>query len=357
MQLKVIDVSTWQPGIDWAKVKPQIDGAILRTGYGGDYPGQQDDTFEYNARECTRLGIPFGVYHYSYADSDEKARNEAAHILRLIKPYKLYYPVYLDLEEEKNSIRSFAPRACSIIGEIIEKAGYWFGVYANLNWWENYLVGVDKYTKWVAQYNNVCQYPKKHDIWQYSSTGKVSGIQGNVDMNICYRGFPAEIDVVKPSEPPINKGYKVMVTPSDGLNCRSGAGTGYDIVTAYPCGTELTITQEKAGWGRTDKGWVYLVYTKDAGESSSFPPARPVYSTGTYKVEADVLNVRKGPGTDYDRLPYSSLSANARSQIHNLAGYAANGYVKGMICDVSAVSGSWGRTPSGWINLDYTLKI
>ena len=81
------------------------------------------------------------------------------------------------------------------------------------------------------RYNNVCEYQKPYDIWQYSKYGSVNGINGNVDMDICYRNFPAEIGVVKPSEPPINKSYKVMVTPSDGLNCRSGAGTGYGIVT------------------------------------------------------------------------------------------------------------------------------
>ena len=327
MELKVIDVSTYQPNINWAKVKPQIDGAILRTGYGGDYPGQQDDTFEYNARECTRLGIPFGVYHYSYADTEEKARNEAAHILRLIKPYKLSYPVYLDLEEEKVSIRSFAPRACSIIGEIIEKAGYWFGVYANLNWWENYLVGVDKYTKWVAQYNNVCEYQKPYDIWQYSKYGSVNGINGNVDMDICYRNFPAEIGVVKPSEPSSNKSYKVMVTPSDGLNCRSGAGTGHDIVTAYPCGTELTITEEKAGWGRTDKGWVSLEYTRKSG---SFAP---------YKVQVTAyngLNCRTGPGTG-----------------HNVV----TAYPEGTALTITAEQNGWGKTADGWVCLEYVCRI
>ena len=326
MELKIIDVSTWQPNINWAKVKHQIDGAILRTGYGGDYPGQQDDTFEYNARECTRLGIPFGVYHYSYADTEAKARNEAAHILRLIKPYKLSYPVYLDLEEEKDSIRSFAAKACGIVGDIIEKAGYMFGVYANLNWWENYLVGVDAYTKWVAQYNNVCEYGK-HDIWQYSSTGKVSGIQGNVDMNICYRDFPAELGNVKPSAPPINKTYKVMVTPSGGLNCRSGAGTGYDIVTAYPCGTELTITEEKAGWGRTDKGWVSLEYTRKSG---CFAP---------YKVQVtayDGLNCRTGPGTGHS---------------------VATAYPEGTTLTITAEQNGWGKTTDGWVCLAYTSKI
>ena len=164
---------------------------------------------------------------------------------------------------------------------------------------------------------------------------------------------------VKPSKPPINKAYKVIVTPSDGLNCRSGAGTGHSIVTAYPCGAELTITEEKDGWGKTDKGWVCLQYTKPNSSAPVVPPPPPSskYTTGTYKVTADVLNVRTGAGTNYDWISFNNLSDNARSQIRSLSGSAANGYVKGMICDISQVSGNWGRTPSGWICLDYAIKI
>lgn len=190
--LKLIDVSEHQGKINWEKVKPQIDGAILRCGYGMDIEKQDDTYFKRNADECTRLGIPFGVYLYSYADNNEKAKSEAAHVLRLVKGYKLSYPVYLDLEE--SGTQSGAIERANIFGDIIEKAGYWCGVYANLNWWENYLVGLERFTKWVAQYNTKCDYKGAHlDIWQYSSKGKVDGIGGNVDMNECYRNFPVEI--------------------------------------------------------------------------------------------------------------------------------------------------------------------
>lgn len=190
--LKLIDVSEHQGKINWEKVKPQIDGAILRCGYGMDIEKQDDAYFKRNADECTRLGIPFGVYLYSYANSEEKAKSEAEHVLRLINGYKLSYPVYLDLEE--NGTQSGAIERANIFGDIIEKAGYWCGVYANLNWWNNYLVGLERFTKWVAQYNRTCDYKGSHlDIWQYSSKGTVAGISGNVDMNECYRDFPAEL--------------------------------------------------------------------------------------------------------------------------------------------------------------------
>lgn len=97
--LRVIDVSEHQGTINWDAVKGHIDGAILRCGYGDNIASQDDKQWKRNADECTRLGIPFGVYIYSYATSDAQARSEAEHVLRLISGYKLSYPIYLDLEQ------------------------------------------------------------------------------------------------------------------------------------------------------------------------------------------------------------------------------------------------------------------
>ena len=201
MALKVIDVSQHQGIIDWNSVKGNIDGAILRCGYGDNISSQDDLQWRRNADECTRLGIPFGTYIYSYATSDAQARSEAEHVLRLVKGYKLSYPIYFDLEEA--GTESGAVRRANIFGDIIEAAGYWCGVYANTNWWTNYLPGLERFTKWVAQYNNVCTYKGKYDIWQYTSSGSVPGISGNVDMNHCYRNYPSEITgvTVKPTKP------------------------------------------------------------------------------------------------------------------------------------------------------------
>ena len=201
MKKLLIDVSEFQGEIDWEKAMYHIDGAILRCGYGGDHPDQDDECFRRNADECTRLGIPFGVYIYSYAKTIDGIKSEAAHVLRLIKPYKLSYPVYLDLEEP--GLEEGAVIRARVFGDIIEKAGYWCGVYANLYWWDNHLRGLERFTKWVAQYYKECEYTGSNlDIWQYSSKGSVPGINGNVDMNECYRDFPAEIlggvDEVKP---------------------------------------------------------------------------------------------------------------------------------------------------------------
>ena len=201
MKRILIDVSEHQGVIDWEKVRYHIDGAILRCGYGSNYTHQDDKMFTRNADECTRLGIPFGVYLYSYADTIEEARSEAAHVLRLIKGYQLAYPVYLDLEQPGTEVG--AVERAIVFGDIVEKAGYWCGIYANLNWWENYLKdGLERFTKWVAQYNRVCEFTGSHlDIWQHTDKGNLIGIKGNVDMNWCYRDFPAEILGGKVTEP------------------------------------------------------------------------------------------------------------------------------------------------------------
>ena len=195
MEMKLIDVSKHQGKIDWSKVKDHVDGAIIRCGYGQDMKKQDDQQFAANVEGCLKYGIPFGVYLYSYAKTIEAAKSEAAHVLRLIEPYKgkLSFPVYYDLEEP--GTQDGAVERAIVFGDIIEAAGYWCGIYANEWWWSTFLKDkLERFTKWVAKYSGK---PTKiqgtYDIWQYSSKGSVAGINGNVDMNVCYRDFPAEI--------------------------------------------------------------------------------------------------------------------------------------------------------------------
>lgn len=200
MALKVIDVSYHNGTIDWAKVKSSgVDGAIIRCGYGSNITAQDDKQWKRNVDECTRLGIPFGTYIYSYAKTDAQARSEAEHVLRLVKGYKLSYPVYYDLEED--GTQSGAVNRMKIFAEIIENAGYWVGVYCNKSWWDNTLKSLgDRYTKWIARYNSTLGMSGV-DMWQYTSSGSVSGISGRVDMNHCYRDFPKEISGSSSSSP------------------------------------------------------------------------------------------------------------------------------------------------------------
>lgn len=182
---KVIDVSQYQGKIDWKRVKDAgIEGAVIRVGDGTRTKDKQCDR---NIRECERLGIPFGLYIYSRAKTKKQARREADIILKKAKGRKIRYPLYVDLEQPGNG--KYAKKVAEEFGKRVEKKGYLCGVYANLNWWETYLKGMDQFTKWVARYGKK---PKitGMDMWQYSSAGKVPGISGNCDMDYCYVDFP-----------------------------------------------------------------------------------------------------------------------------------------------------------------------
>lgn len=182
---KVIDVSHHQGKIDWGKVKASgIDGVIIRV---ADSTKIMDRQCDRNIKECERYGIPFGLYIYSRAKTKKQARKEAAIILKKAKGHKIQYPLYIDLEQA--GYGKYAKKVATEFGNAVEKKGYWCGVYANLGWWEDYLNGMNRFSKWVARYGKK---PKtaNMDMWQYSSKGKVTGVSGECDMNYCYVDFP-----------------------------------------------------------------------------------------------------------------------------------------------------------------------
>lgn len=198
--MKGIDVSVWQRDIDWNKVKADgIEFAIIRSGWGWKEDGKTDTYFHQNIQNAKSAGLKVGVYHYSYASSIENARQEAEYCLDIVKSVgvPLDLPIYFDIED--NSIankhdKETRTNMCIAFCTEIEKAGYWAGVYANLNWFKNYLNKeelANRYTIWLAQYNDT--HEMDCDVWQYSSSGQVNGINGNVDMNKMYRDLAAEI--------------------------------------------------------------------------------------------------------------------------------------------------------------------
>lgn len=187
-----VDVSHWQNIIDWSKAKDDIDFAILSMGYGQDLESQDDRQFKRNASECEKYGIPYGVYIYSYAQDIEMAKGEAEHVLRVIDGCNLTFPVYYDLEDKSQA--DFEPELLGEMAEafcgIIEDAGYEVGIYANTTWWTSKLTSPafdnPNWHKWVAQYNTQCTYEGKYTMWQYTSSGAVSGMEGDIDMNYWY---------------------------------------------------------------------------------------------------------------------------------------------------------------------------
>lgn len=185
---KGIDVSEHNGKIDWQKVKNDgIDFAIIRCGYGQDEEKQDDDYWEYNVSECERLGIPYGVYLYSYANTLAKAESEARHVLRLLQGHSPSYPVYYDLEDNITLALSdeMKTQVAKTFCNIISGSGYQVGIYSNLDWWTNYLTDpvFDSWSRWMAQWNDTCTYDGEYDMWQCTSTGKVDGISTNVDLN------------------------------------------------------------------------------------------------------------------------------------------------------------------------------
>ena len=195
---KGIDVSHHQNQIDWNQVKASdVDFAIIRCGYGGNYTYQDDRMWTYNVNECTRLGIPFGVYIYSYAENTEDAVSEAEHVLRLVEGYDLDYPIYYDLEDScmdglsNDELAAIAQTFC----DIIEANGYEVGIYANLQWFNNRLTDscFDDWDRWVAQWNTSCTYTGKYGLWQATSDGSVPGIEGRVDINFEMADRPNDV--------------------------------------------------------------------------------------------------------------------------------------------------------------------
>lgn len=192
---KGVDVSTHQGKVNWEKVKASgIDYAILRCGFGDDVAAQDDEWYMHNATECERVGMPYGVYLFSYAKTVKQAKSEAAHTIRLLKGRKITWPVYYDLEDAKTT----GTLSSTLIGDIVEafctaitKAGYKVGVYSYKNWMDTKLTDprIKKWPLWLAQINNTVTYGGDYEMWQYSSTGKVSGVTGNVDMNYAYVNY------------------------------------------------------------------------------------------------------------------------------------------------------------------------
>lgn len=188
-EIKCIDVSEWQGKIDWKKVKAAgIDCAVLRAGFGRE-SSQIDAEFETNYKNAKSAGVKLGAYWYSYAVDVADAKKEAQACISVIKGKTFELPVFYDMEDSSQTSfgkATLTKMAKAFMAELLS-AGYRVGVYANANWFENYLdykALYGTYYIWLAQYNSVAEF--NCDMWQYTSKGSVNGVSGNVDMNIIY---------------------------------------------------------------------------------------------------------------------------------------------------------------------------
>lgn len=199
-----IDVSSYQKEIDWVNVKKDnIDFAIIRAGYRGYGTGKivTDSYFSANIKGATSAGVKVGAYFFSQAINEEEAKEEATYIVNLVKSYKVKLPIIIDteysnknhdgraddlsVEERTKVVKAFCDK--------VSKLGYTPMIYASKNWFNNNLnmSELSQYSCWVAHYtsSNSTDYKGDYDIWQYTSTGSVGGIIGNVDLDVSLKKY------------------------------------------------------------------------------------------------------------------------------------------------------------------------
>lgn len=192
--LKGIDVSKHNGTIDWVKVNKSVDFVMLRAGYGQTV----DSKFLYNIQRCNELGIPVGVYWFSYACTVTQARQEAIKCISTIRNYKIDYPVCYDFEYD--SINNAKKKGIAVTRNLmvemaraflteVEKAGYYAMNYTNIDFLnKGFSELTSRFDIWLAQWGKSSP-SRPCGIWQYSSTGKINGIKGNVDLNYALKSF------------------------------------------------------------------------------------------------------------------------------------------------------------------------
>jgi lysozyme len=193
-----IDVSHWQGNINWEKVKASgIKFAIIKAG-GSDDGFYTDSKWEANYKGAKAHGIAVGAYYFAGPKcvTADAGKADAKRFIKLLKSKKLEYPVYFDCEVQPASKRSGTTKAAIAFCKELEKAGYYAGIYAST--YSGFQDRLDdskltSFAHWVAQYASKCSYKGDYGIWQYSSSGKVPGISGNVDMDLSNVDYPAVI--------------------------------------------------------------------------------------------------------------------------------------------------------------------
>lgn len=192
-----IDVSKWNKEIDWDKVKKAgVEFAIIRVGYRGSSTGAlvEDPYFEKNIRGAIASDIPVGVYFFTQAVNEVEAVEEASMVIKLCQNFDLDYPVFIDTEGAGGDGRADSldvetrTLVCDAFCTTIKNAGYDAGVYASRNWLNEKLISdkLEEHIIWLAEYRDTPLYQGYYQMWQYSSSGKIDGIEGRVDINLSY---------------------------------------------------------------------------------------------------------------------------------------------------------------------------
>lgn len=193
-KMRGIDVSHWQGTINWKAVAQKCDFAILKAG-GSDKGFYTDGVFNYNYSAASDSGLHLGCYYY-VGSKCITARDGAADALRfidMIGDKKFDMPVYLDFEAPSPRTKRGNTDAAIAFCEQMEKAGFFVGIYASdiSGFKERLNVNqLTDYSLWVARYNNTPSYVKNYDMWQSTDRGRITGINGYVDLDYAYKDFP-----------------------------------------------------------------------------------------------------------------------------------------------------------------------
>lgn len=318
-----IDVSEHNGNINWDLVKSSgVEFAIIRSSWGHF---QEDLKFRRNIAECNRIGMPYGLYHYSYVSNEAEMVQEANGFIALCKSCNPTYPCYIDMEDadgwksRMGVSNALNIKVCEYTCDALEKAGFYAGIYANLDWLRNKINSrsLDRFDKWVAQWSQACTYDGTYGMWQYSSDGSVSGSSARTDVNYAYIDYPSVIGGgAKPEEP-------APTPPTPQQNEKYVAG--YPVCTNTLASQATGGTVHKGDWSaeiekifpgtpypyRLIKNGTFIGFTNDAGiDSDPHVPGSARPASSPIKV-GDWVGIRAG-ARDYN-------------------GNAAGGVVKGVI--------------------------
>lgn len=344
--VKCVDVSSYQGDINWASVKTTgINHAILKVIRKDLNP---DRKFEQNWKNCRSANINvIGVYNYSYTTTTAKAKSDAQKVLSILNGRKT--TVWLDVEDVcQQGIGTLLKDIINAYRDVIVNAGYDFGIYTGMSFYNSYIkpyisqIKCDKW--WIACYyngynqmtvstNHNEQYNPKTSIghndiygWQYTSSGIVNGISGNVDLSVIYgKAQSSSTNIPSTSETSISSLGKIN-TKSGNLNIRSAPNSMSAIVGSYKKG-ELVyiISKTSTNWYKTNKGYISGEYVVTA--RGKIVNCTKLNMRSTSKVETNnivsVLNVN-------DEVYLLNIATNGWYQVKtkdNLVGYVSNKYI------------------------------
>lgn len=295
-----IDISYWQGKVsdaNWQKIKAAgVTHVIIRVGYSSLSSGKHnmDSVFSNNINGAYKAGLKVGVYYYSTATTAAEAKSEAEYTVKVLQSYKskITLPVAYDYETGGRLTSSVMKKngnaSCRAFCDYIKSAGYTPMVYANYVTLTNYLDYKSlqsSYKIWLANYTTngkATTYPGNYWMWQYSSSGKVNGLSGSIDINYIFDN--GQTSSVVPSQPaPTGKSYKIVTNSK--MNIRTGPSTSRQIVGTAKKGQAVYATSISGRWAKLTNGY-YM----------SLSNSRFTAKTTTS------LNYRTGPGVKYERV-------------------------------------------------------